>query len=123
MKKLKQICLILLFSLLGELCRFLIPFPIPASIYGMMLLFGALSLKIVKVEEVKYTGAFLTTILPLLFVAPVVNLMDCWNQLKDNLIPLLIIVLTSTVVVFAVSGTVTQLLMGRRKEKGGEGNA
>lgn len=116
MKKLKQICLILLFSLLGELCRFLIPFPIPASIYGMMLLFGALSLKIVKVEEVKYTGAFLTTILPLLFVAPVVNLMDCWPAVRSTWIPLVMISIISTVLVFGVAGVVTQLFM----KKGGK---
>lgn len=123
MKFLKQLCLVVLFSFLGELCRFLIPFPIPGSIYGMVLLAAALFLRLIRPEDVRDVGSFLTTILPVLFVAPLVNLMDCWNQLKDNLIPLLIIVLTSTVVVFAVSGTVTQLLMGRRKEKGGEGNA
>ena len=116
MKKLKQICLILLFSLLGELCRFLITFPIPASIYGMMLLFGALSLKIVMVEEVKYTGAFLTTILPLLFVAPVVNLLDCWPILKSTWVPLVMISIISTVLVFGVAGVVTQLVM----KKGGK---
>ena len=116
MKKLKQICLILLFSLLGELCRFLIPFPIPASIYGMLLLFGALSLNIVKVEEVKYTGAFLTTILPLLFVAPVGNLLDCWPILKATWGPLVMISIISTVLVFGVAGVVTQLVM----KKGGK---
>ena len=113
MKKLKQICLILLFSLLGELCRFVIPYPIPASIYGMVLLFGALSLKIVKVEEVKQTGTFLTSILPLLFVAPVVNLLGCWPILKSTWIPLVLISIISTVLVFGVAGVVTQLVMKR----------
>lgn len=117
MKYLKQICLILLFSLLGELCRFLIPYPIPASIYGMVLLFGALSLKIVKMEQVKDAGSFMTSILPVLFVAPAVNLMDCWEQMQSALIPLLLITLISTVLVFGVSGIITQWVMKRGGKK------
>lgn len=111
MKYLPQFCLILLFSLLGELCRFLIPYPIPASIYGMVLLFAALALKLVPEQAVEDTGSFLTTVLPVLFVAPIVKLLDCWDQLKDALIPLIIIVLVSTVVTFAVAGRVTQALV------------
>ena len=67
MKYLKSICLILLFSFLGEVCRFFIPLTIPASIYGIALLFAALMMKIVRLEEVRETGAFFTSLLPLLF--------------------------------------------------------
>lgn len=123
MKYLKQLCLIVLFSFLGELCRFLIPLPIPGSIYGMALLAAALFLKQIDPEHVRDAGSFLTSILPILFVAPLVNLMEYWTQLKDNLIPFLVIVLVSTVVVFAVSGLVTQLLMNRANKKGGADHA
>jgi len=60
MKFLRQILLIFLFSFLGELLRSLIPMPIPASIYGMVLLFIALSAKIVKLEDIRSAGGFLT---------------------------------------------------------------
>ena len=43
MKYLRQFGLILLFSFLGEALRALIPLPVPASIYGMALLFLALA--------------------------------------------------------------------------------
>ena len=49
MKYLKQLCLILLFSFLGEVCRYFIPIMIPASIYGIGLLFAALALKIIRI--------------------------------------------------------------------------
>lgn len=120
MKYLHQMCLVTLFSFLGELCRYLIPYPIPASIYGMVLLAGALALKLIPVGDLRETGSFLTSFLPVLFVAPVVNLMDCWDQVRENLIPLLVITLLSTVVVFGVSGAVTQRLM---KKKGGKDHA
>lgn len=118
MKYLKQLCLIMLFSFLGELCRFLIPYPIPASIYGMVLLFGALTAKVISVESVKDTGSFLTSCLPVLFVTPAVSLLDCWAQLKDALIPLLVITLVSTVLVFGVGGFVTQQIMKKREGTG-----
>lgn len=115
MKYLPQLLLIVLFSFLGELLHFLIPIPIPASIYGMVLLFAALALKIVPVKAVKESGSFLTTLLPLLFVGPIVSLLDHWAHIKDNLVPMLIIVLGTTVVVFLVSGWVTGWIVKHRK--------
>lgn len=117
MKFLKQICLILLFSFLGELLRFLLPFPIPASIYGMVLLFAALMLKIIPGEAVRDSGAFMTSILPLLFVAPAVNLIDCWDQVAPIVIPLAIVIAVTTVLTFGISGIVTQWLLSRKEDK------
>ena len=117
MKFLSQILLISLFSFLGEALHALIPWPIPASIYGMLLLFAALSLKLIRVEQVKDAGSFLVSFLPVLFVAPIVSLLDCWEQIKPYLLPILLILLGSTVLCFAVSGRVTQWYV-RRKEKG-----
>lgn len=117
LKFLSQMCLIMLFSFLGELCRFLIPYPIPASIYGMVLLFAALALKIIPAGAVRDAGSFLTSFLPVLFVAPAVSLLDCWAQLKDALIPLLLITLLSTVIVFGAGGIVTQLMMKKKGVK------
>lgn len=116
MQYLKQIATIIVFSFLGELCRALIPLPIPASIYGMVLLFAALSLKIVKAAQVKDAGGFLTSILPVLFVAPAVNLMDCWDQLKDAIVPLAVIILATTVITFAAAGLVTRFVMKGEKK-------
>ena len=116
MKYLRQIILILLFSFLGELLHSLIPAPIPASIYGMVLMFAALSLKIVKLEQVKESGAFLVSILPVLFVAPIVSLMDCWDTIRPNLTAILVIFAASTVICFAVSGLSTQVYMTKKKK-------
>ena len=120
MKYLNQVLLILLFSFLGELLHALIPWPIPASIYGMALMFAALSLKIVKDRAVKEAGSFFVSILPLLFVAPIVSLIDCWDVIRPNLLPIAVILVVTTVLCFAVSGLVTQALV--RKKKGGQKN-
>lgn len=117
MKYLRQVLLILLFSCLGELLHHLIPLPIPASIYGMILLFAALGLKVISVDAVADAGGFLVSILPVLFVAPLAGLIDHWDAIRDSIIPILVIIALSTILVFAVSGWVTQWLIGR---KGGQ---
>lgn len=51
MKFLIQFLIIIAFSFLGELLHYCLPLPIPASIYGIVLLFIALELKWVKVKD------------------------------------------------------------------------
>lgn len=116
MKYLKQVLIIVLFSFIGELCHRYIPYPIPASIYGMVLLFAALVCKVVKIEAVQGAGAFLVELLPLLFVAPVVGLVDCWPQVQEILLPLFVIVVVTTVFTFWVSGAVTKWICGKRSQ-------
>ena len=116
MKFLPQLCIISLFSFLGEVCHRLIPAPLPASIYGMVLLFLALLLKIVPLRLVEDVGGFLTGFLAVLFVAPIVSLLDCWPTVREHLLPIAVIILVSTLLVFAVSGWVTQSLLKKKKE-------
>ena len=116
MKYLSQFLIILGFTLTGEALQRIIPLPIPASVYGLTLLFLALCLKIIRVDQVKQTGAFLTSILPILFVSPAVNIVDDWGLIRDDLIPILLILVASTVLTFAISGRLAQWML----KKGGE---
>ena len=53
MKFIIQFIIIIAFTFIGELLHFLIPLPIPASIYGIVLLFAALMMKWVKVSDIR----------------------------------------------------------------------
>ena len=53
MKLLRQFLMIVSVSLLGEALRALIPLPIPASVYGLVLLFAALMTGVIRLEQVK----------------------------------------------------------------------
>lgn len=117
MKYIRQMGVILGFSFLGEVCRWLIPLPIPASIYGMALLFVALALKILPGKWVKDTGDFLVSILPLLFVAPTVGLLGCIDAVAENAVALAVVIVVSTVATFGAAGIVTQLLLHRKGAK------
>lgn len=117
MKYIHQVFLILLFSFLGELMHAIIPWPIPASIYGMALLFLAMALKLVKPKAVREAGGFFVSILPLLFVAPIVGLMDRWDMIKPNLFAIVVILLVSTTLCFLVTGIVTDILVKKKEAK------
>ena len=115
MKLVKQLSLIFFFSLIGELCHAILPFPIPASIYGMVLLLLALLLQLIKIDHIKETGAFFVKILPLLLVVPTVGLVKYWALIRVNLIEIIAIIILTTALTFVVSGSLVKVF-----RKGGE---
>ena len=116
MKYLTQFLRILAFTLAGELLQRLVPLPIPASVYGLVLLFGALNTDLVKLEQVKDAGGFLISILPILFVSPAVGILDNWEAIRGALIPILALTLLSTVLTFGIAGRATQAMMGKEEK-------
>lgn len=116
MKYLSQFCIILGFTLAGETLQQLLPIPIPASVYGLVLLFAALCLKLVKPEQVKTVSGFLVSIMSILFVAPAVGIAENWNLIRGELLPIFLLLLASTFLTFGISGRITQLFL----KKGGE---
>ena len=119
MKYLTQFLRILAFTLAGELLQRLVPLPIPASVYGLVLLFGALNTGLVKLEQVKDAGGFLISILPILFVSPAVGILDNWEAIRGALIPILALTLLSTVLTFGIAGRATQAMMGKEETTDG----
>ena len=119
MKFTKQFGVILAITFIGELLRFLIPLPIPASIYGLIIMLIVLKTRIVKLEQVKDAAAFLIEIMPLMFIPAAVGILVSWESLKDILVPVIIITVTTTIIVMAVTGRITQftIRMEKRKEK------
>ena len=115
MKYLSQFLIILGFTLVGEALQRIIPLPIPASVYGLALLFAALCLKIIRLEQVKEAGTFLTSILSLLFVSPTVSIADNWGLIQKDLLPIVLLLSGSTILTFCISGRLAQYFL-----KGGE---
>ena len=120
MKYIKQFLIILLISFIGEGLNYLIPAPIPASIYGMVILFVCLCTNIIKLDDVKDTGLFLIEIMPLMFIPAGVGLVKSWGVLKPLLIPVLVITVVSLVAVMGISGRVSQSIIKGKKSKAKE---
>ena len=119
MKYLRQFGIILAVTCVGEIMKYFIPLPIPGSIYGLILMFVLLLLRVIKVEHVKETGEFLIEIMPLMFIPAGVGLIDSWGELRPILLPVIVLLLVSTVLVMGVSGQVTQQMMhhGKKEDK------
>ena len=119
MKLLYQFGVILAVTFVGELLYALLPLPIPASIYGLIVMLICLGTKVVKLSQVKIAADFLIDIMPPMFIPAAVGLIVVWGDLKEILIPVVVIPCLSTVIVMVCTGKVTQTLI-RRKQKTGE---
>ncbi len=117
MKYISQTVRILLFTLAGEILHAVIPLPFPPAIYGIVLLFIALSTGLVKEEQVADASGFLISLIPLLFVAPVGPVLQYCGRIAPKLIAICIITIVSTLVVFSVSGLVTKRCQKRKEHK------
>ena len=116
MKWMKQFGIILLISFVGEILEKWIPLPIPASIYGIILLFLCLKLNISPHEAVHETGQFLIEMMPLRFIPAAVGLLETWDVIAPAWLEYVAVTVISTWVVMIVSGRVTQFVI-RRKRK------
>ena len=121
MKYVKEFGIILIVSLVGELLNYFLPLPVPASIYGLVLMLALLMTGALKLDTVEDAGKFMIEIMPVMFIPAGVGLVESWGELKAVLVPVLVITLVSTIVVMIVSGRVTQAVIRlEKKHKGGD---
>lgn len=115
MKYLKQFLIILVISFAGELLKYVLPLPIPASIYGMVILLVGLLTGWIALDAVKDAGKFLIEIMPVMFIPAGVGLMSSWGILKPLLLPVSIITVVTIVTVMAATGKVSQWVIRKGK--------
>ena len=122
MKYLKQFLIILAISFLGEVIKRVLPFPIPASIYGMVLLFAGLMTGVTKLASVKETGTFLIEIMPVMFIPAGVGLMNSWHMLSGIIVPVTVFTILTVITVMVSTGRISQLIIRRSKAGKTAGN-
>ena len=122
MKYISQLCIILGVSVVGEVLNHFIPLPVPASIYGLVIMLMLLCTKVLKVHHVKEISDFLLAVMPIMFIPAGAGVIKYWSHIKPMLIPCFIIMIVVTVIVMIVTGKVTQVII-KIKEKGGKTNA
>lgn len=114
MKFLRQFMIILLLSFLGEVLKMFIPLPIPASVYGLVLMLLCLVTGILKTSQVKEAAFFLIEIMPVMFIPAAAGLIDSWKVLQPLLLPILVITVVITVFVMVVTGKIAQMIAQKR---------
>lgn len=108
---------ILLFFALGEFAGRLIGGFIPGSVIGMVLLFAALSMKIVNPEKVKPAAKFLTENMALFFVPVGVGIINSMGILSQQWQAIVGSVVISTIAVIVTVAVVQEQLEKRRRCK------
>ena len=114
MKFLRQFMIILLLSFLGEVLKMFIPLPIPASVYGVVLMLLCLVTGILKTSQVKEAAFFLIEIMPVMFIPAAAGLIDSWKVLQPLLLPILVITVVITIFVMVVTGKIAQMIAQKR---------
>lgn len=114
MKFLRQFMIILLLSFLGEVLKMFIPLPIPASVYGLVLMLVCLMTGVLKTSQVKDAAFFLIEIMPVMFIPAAAGLIDSWKVLQPLLLPILVITVVITVFVTVITGKVAQMIAQKR---------
>lgn len=113
MKYLKQLLIILLISLIAEVMEYLIPLPVAASVYGLVLMLLGLMTHIIPLEKVEGVANFLVENMAIMFIPPTVGIMASVEELKQMLIPLFVISIVTTLIIMVVTGRTAQFIIRR----------
>ena len=116
MKYLWQFSIIMVITFIAEIIKDFLLLPIPASIYGIILLFIALETKLIKVKHIRETSSFLIAIMPVMFIPAAVGLIDSWQDIGNAWFQYIVVTVVSTFVVMGASGWITQLVIRKGKE-------
>lgn len=119
MKLLEQFGIILTLTFIVETFKELVPLPVPASVYGLILMLILLKFKILTVAGIKDASKLLIETMPIMFIPAAVGLLNAWDTIRGLLIPLTIVVSISTITVMVISGHITQFLIVSGKKKKG----
>ncbi|SEN84491.1 holin-like protein [Peptostreptococcus russellii] len=113
MKYLKQFAIIIVITFMGEALNQIIPLPIPASIYGLIIMLIALSTKLLPLDKVKDVGKMLIQTMPIMFIPAGVGLITAWDKLSPIILPVVVITFISTIIVMIVSGKFTETIINK----------
>ena len=119
MKIICQIAIIFTICWISQIVEAILPFPFPASVVGMVLLLILLLVRALKVDHIREKSDFLLSNMAFFFIPAGVSIINYFDILASNLIPLLVICLVSTLLTFAVTAwavRLTRYLMDRRKK-------
>ena len=120
MKILLQIGIFFAICLGGELISAWLPFPVPASVLGLILMFLLLFFGLLKPNHIQEKSDFLLQNMGFFFIPAGVGILEVFDSIKDVLLPVLFICLITTMLTFGAAALVVILvrrLQARRRGK------
>lgn len=117
MNYLIQFSVILAVSFAGEMLSMLLPLPVPASVWGLVIMLSLLFLKVINPHKINKASSFLLETMPVMFIPTAAEVIVSWNDIKAVLLPAIIIIFLSTFIVMIVSGAVTEAIINSGGKK------
>ena len=112
-----ELALIFGICLVGEGVAALLPVAFPASVISMVLLMVLLLTGVVKDRHIQTASHFLVANMAFFFLPSFVGLLEHIELLKSQLVPLLLLIVLTTPVVYLITGWTVRLLMLRHRNR------
>lgn len=106
-----QVLTIVAVLFVSKIIESFIPFPMPASVIGLVLLFILLSSGVVKLRQVEGVGTALTNNIGFLFVPAGVSVINSLPLLSQHPILIILLIIISTLLLLVSVGYVSQLFV------------
>lgn len=119
----KQLFIILSALFAGFIISSAFHLPIPANVLGLILLFTALCIGLIKLEHVEQISDFIIKYLAVFFVVPTVGIMVNFHILSKEFVKIMVPLILSVLIGFFVAGKATELCIRWREKSGREKNA
>ena len=119
MKILLQIGIVFGIYWLSQGIEMILPFPFPASVISLIVLLVLLSVRLIKLEQIKEKTDFILGNLAFFFVPVTMKIIDYMDMVLENGAAFLTICVVSTILTFGATAWTVQLtnrLMNRKKE-------
>lgn len=111
MKILKQAGILFSICWISLVIEKLLPFPFPASVIGLILLFFLLLLRVLKVDHIREKSDFLLENMAFFFIPAGVGIINYFDVLKGFAGQLIAVCVISTFVTFAATALSMKLVM------------
>ena len=116
MKLIREVLWIIFFTFVGEILNASLPLPVPAGVYGLILMLIFLMRGIIRLDEVEQAGNFLLETMSIMFLPAAVGTMTVSKLLLPVLFPYMVI-LFSTFLVMAVTGLSAEFILRKTESK------
>ena len=117
MKLIREVLWIIFFTFVGEILNASLPLPVPAGVYGLILMLIFLMRGIIRLDEVEQAGNFLLETMSIMFLPAAVGSMTVSKLLLPVLFPYMVIILFSTFLVMAVTGLSAEFILRKTESK------
>lgn len=112
-----QVCFLYIFFFLGTALKQMIPLPIPASMFGLFLLFLALCCKVIKLEWVEQGAKWLLAELLLFFVPSAVGIVNYQQIISIQGVEIVLLIAFSTMIVMGMTALTAEKISVRKRSE------